>query len=68
VADALSQVMVMGDAGDTVNLADSGWARRSMDGSWQDFIHGGIDYQVWTDEAQRAQLLIAPNVTVLGGS
>ncbi|MGA1288666.1 MAG: hypothetical protein ACO3ZK_14295, partial [Rubrivivax sp.] len=68
VADALSQVMVMGDAGDTVNLADSGWARRGIEGNWQDFSHGGIDYQVWTDEAQRAQLLIAPNVTVLGGS
>jgi hypothetical protein len=63
VADALSQVMVMGNAGDTVDLADSGWARRGTD-----FNHGGIDYQVWTDEAQRAQLLIAPNVTVLGGS
>jgi uncharacterized delta-60 repeat protein len=64
VADALSQLMVMGNAGDTVELADSGWARRAVDGNWQDFSLGGIDYQVWTDEAQRAQLLIAPAVSV----
>jgi Ca2+-binding RTX toxin-like protein len=67
VVDALSQVMVIGSAGDTVQFADSGWARRGTSGNWQDFSHGGVDYQVWTDETQRAQLLISPNVTVIGG-
>ena len=61
VADALHQLMVDGNAGDVAQLADSGWLNTGS------FVDGGMTYQVWTDEAQRAQLLISPNLSVIGG-
>jgi hypothetical protein len=61
VADAYNQLMVNGDAGDAVQLADTGWLSTGT------FVDGGMTYQIWTDEQQRAQLLIAPNVVVIGG-
>jgi hypothetical protein len=53
--------MVNGDAGDAVQLSDTGWLSTGT------FVDGGMTYQIWTDEQQRAQLLIAPNVVVIGG-
>ena len=49
------------DAGDVVQLADSGWLNTGT------FVDGGLTYQVWTDAQQRAQLLISPNLSVIGG-
>jgi hypothetical protein len=62
VDDALGQVMVSGDAGDQVELADTGWAHVGT------FSDNGTTYEVWTDEAQRAQLLVGPGVSVIGGT
>jgi hypothetical protein len=59
--DALHQLMVNGSLGDMVELDDSGWLNTGT------FVDGGLTYQVWTDEAQRAQLLISPHITVIGG-
>ena len=62
VADAFSQLMINGNAGDTVQLADSGWLNTGT------FVDSGLTYQVWTDQQQRAQLLIGPNLSVIGGT
>lgn len=59
VPDAYSQLMVTGNASDRVYLDDSGWARRSTN-----FQHEGQQYQVWTDEAERAQVLIPLHMSV----
>jgi len=45
-----------------VQLADSGWLNTGT------FVDSGLTYQVWTDQQQRAQLLIGPNLSVIGGS
>jgi hypothetical protein len=62
VADALHQLMVTGNAGDSVQFADPGWVNT---GTWVD---AGVTYQVWTDEQQRAQALVSQIVSVIGGS
>jgi Ca2+-binding RTX toxin-like protein len=56
--DALGQVMVSGAGTHQVQLADSGWVNTTT------YAEGGITYQVWTDEAQRAQLLVGSNISV----
>ena len=47
---------------DQVELADTGWAHVGT------FSDNGTTYEVWTDEAQRAQLLVGPGVSVIGGT
>ena len=56
--DALGQVMVTGDGTHQVQLADTGWAQTGT------YSESGTTYQVWTDEAQKAQLLVGPGVSV----
>jgi hypothetical protein len=58
-SNAYSQLMVTGNASDRVYLDDSGWARRSTN-----FQHEGHQYQYWTDEAERAQVLIPLHMSV----
>jgi hypothetical protein len=50
--------MVTGDGTHQVQLADTGWAQTGTYGE------SGTTYQVWTDEAQKAQLLVGPGVSV----
>jgi Ca2+-binding RTX toxin-like protein len=61
VVDALHQLLVSGNAGDTLHLTDPGWAQTGT------YTEAGATYAVWTDEQQRAQLLVSANVSVIGG-
>ena len=61
--DAVSQLMVTGNASDRVYLTDSGWTRRATN-----FQHEGVDYQVWNDSAENAQVLVRLNMQVFTGA
>ena len=57
-ADQFHQLMVDGDAGDAVILADyADWTRGST------FTQGGVTYDVWTNTAARTQLLVDTAIT-----
>lgn len=61
-ADAVSQLMVVGNPTDRVYLTDSGWVRRATN-----FHHEGVDYQVWNDAAENAQVLVRLQMQVFTG-
>ena len=72
IADAVSQLMVTGNATDRVYLSvtgegggepvNSGWTRRATN-----FQHEGVDYQVWNSVEENAQVLVRLNMQVFTG-
>jgi hypothetical protein len=63
VADALKQLVARnGQAGGPAPGADTGWLHHDT------VLGSGLADQTWTDPLQRAQLLIAPNLSVIGGA
>ena len=71
--DAVSQLMVTGNATDRVYLSvtgegggepvNSGWTRRATN-----FQHEGVDYQVWNSVEEDAQVLVRLNMQVFTGA
>ena len=72
IADAVSQLMVTGNATDRVYLSVTGegggepvnscWTRRATN-----FQHEGVDYQVWNSVEENAQVLVRLNMQVFTG-
>ena len=55
-ADTFHQLMIKGDAGDTVNIGVSGWTVTGL--TYTDATDGNHTYKVYQDSASHTQLLI----------